>query len=307
MGLTEERDLQEELIVIVAGTPQPEKPKFVSVPGNTSNGKEAAESNESERDDHKDLESQQTGDTDGEKGWISMCRRQQRDVRLMVAPRFMDIHAFCTRSRANRILTLYTEVRRAKGAGEDVAELSKKLEEEIAGYDQHMHQTNQILALNQPNNLFLRHLLGFFKSTLEDENISFFDEPINDWVSLSQHDRLDQLICLVPLHKIGRAVFKPFLAEIETVGDNRLYHYHEHRIRGIIFTVFLCIIAVFTCAPAAIQSLNVESAAGEVAVYLVFVIAFGWLSQGLIQGFEKLLLTSLAFAGLMANLLRGDK
>lgn len=91
------------------------------------------------------------------------------------------------------------------------------------------------------------------------------------------------------------------------MGDNRLYHYNEHRIRGIIFTVFLCIIAVFTCAPAAIQSLNVESAAGEVAVYLVFVIAFGWLSQGLIQGFEKLLLTSLAFAGLMANLLRGDK
>lgn len=63
-----------------------------------------------------------------------MCRQQQRDVRLMVAPRFMDIHAFCTRSRAKRILTLYTEVRRAMGAGEDAAELSKKLEEEIAGY-----------------------------------------------------------------------------------------------------------------------------------------------------------------------------
>lgn len=63
-----------------------------------------------------------------------MCRQQQRDVRLMVAPRFMDIHALCTRSRANRVLTLYTEVRRAMGAGEDVAELSKKLEEEIAGY-----------------------------------------------------------------------------------------------------------------------------------------------------------------------------
>jgi hypothetical protein len=157
-----------------------------------------------------------------------MCRRQQRDVRLMVAPRFMDIQAFCIKSRANRLLSLYTEVRRAKGAGEDIAELSKKLEEESVGYrktnshansilfdvpkadqvaDQHMLQISQILSLNQPSNLFLRHLLGFFKSTLKDENISIFDEPINDWVSLSQHDRLDQLICLVPLHEIGRAVF----------------------------------------------------------------------------------------------------
>lgn len=91
------------------------------------------------------------------------------------------------------------------------------------------------------------------------------------------------------------------------MGNNDLYHYNEQGIRGIIFTVFLGIIAVFTCAPAAIQSLNVESATGEVAVYLVFVIAFGWLSHGLIQGFEKLLLTSLAFSGLMANLLRGNK
>lgn len=73
--------------------------------------------------------------------------------------------------------------------------------------DRHVYQTSQIMALNQPNNLFLRHLLRFFKSTLEDENISFFDEPTNDWVSLSQHDRLDQLICLVPLHETGRAVF----------------------------------------------------------------------------------------------------
>ncbi|KAH6963930.1 hypothetical protein DER45DRAFT_128937 [Fusarium avenaceum] len=255
-----------------------------------------------------DLESQLTGDrSDGEKGLLSMCRQQQRDVRLMIAPRFMDIHAFCTRSRAKRILTLYTEVRRAMGAGEDAAELSKKLEEEIAGYDRHVYQTSQIIALNQPNNLFLRHLLGFFKSTSEDENISFFDEPINDWVSLSQHDRLDQLICLIPLHETGRAVFQPFLADIEIVGGNRLYHYHERYIRGIIFTVFLVIIAVFTCAPAAIQSLNVESTTGEVVVYLVFVIAFGWLSNGLIKGFEKLLLTSLAFSGLMANLLRGNK
>jgi hypothetical protein len=73
-----------------------------------------------------------------------MCRRQQRDVRLVVAPRFMDIHAFCIKSRANRLLSLYTEVRRAKGAGEDIAELSRKLEEETVGYGEAISHANRM-------------------------------------------------------------------------------------------------------------------------------------------------------------------
>jgi hypothetical protein len=52
MSLAEEHDLQEGLIVVISGKPQPEKPKVVSVPGNTSNGKEAAEPKETERDGH---------------------------------------------------------------------------------------------------------------------------------------------------------------------------------------------------------------------------------------------------------------
>ncbi|KAF5677963.1 hypothetical protein FHETE_1483 [Fusarium heterosporum] len=253
-----------------------------------------------------DLESQQSNG-DEEEGWISMCERQQSDARLLVAPRFTNIHAFCIRSRADRILTLYAELRRVLRAGEEITELSKSLEEQILEYDRYVLQTSQVLALKQPKSLFLRHLLRSFKSALKGENTSHLDEPVDDWASLSWHDRLDELIFLVPLHKVGRLVFKPFLARKERLGNTTLYHYHESAMRSIIFTVFLFIIGVFCCAPAAIQSLNVESAAGEVAVYLVFVIAFGWLIQGLVQGFEKLLLTSLAFAGLMANLLRGDK
>lgn len=53
MSLTKEHDLQDELIVAISDTPIPEKPKVVSIPVNTSNGSEAAEPNETERDDHK--------------------------------------------------------------------------------------------------------------------------------------------------------------------------------------------------------------------------------------------------------------
>ncbi|KAM0251338.1 hypothetical protein ACHAP5_001647 [Fusarium lateritium] len=54
MGITKERDLHENLIAVVAGTPIPKDPKptVVSVPVNKSNGKESAELNETEHDDH---------------------------------------------------------------------------------------------------------------------------------------------------------------------------------------------------------------------------------------------------------------
>ena len=94
--------------------------------------------------------------------------------------------------------------------------------------------------------------------------------------------------------------------KVEPIGKGTQTYYREGLMKFALFTVLSLIIGLFTCTPAGIQSLNVESTTGEVAVYIAFVIAFGWLSQGVLQGFEKSLLTSLAFAGLMANLLRGN-
>jgi hypothetical protein len=53
MGLNKECNLQEELIVVVAGTPRPKETGVTSIPSNTSKGKEAIEPNETERDNHK--------------------------------------------------------------------------------------------------------------------------------------------------------------------------------------------------------------------------------------------------------------
>ncbi|KAM0435327.1 hypothetical protein ACHAPT_003421 [Fusarium lateritium] len=112
------------------------------------------------------------------------------------------------------------------------------------------------------------------------------------------------MIGLIPTKKIGRFVFRPFLREAERIGRSTLYHYHENGIKILAFAGFNGILGVFACAPVAIQSLNVKSPAGEVATYLVFLIVFGWLSQSLLRGFEKILLTCLAYAALMATVMR---
>lgn len=61
MSLTKEHGFQNGLSVPISDTPLPEKPKVVSIPVNTSNGSEAAEPNETERDDHKGNWSQPPG------------------------------------------------------------------------------------------------------------------------------------------------------------------------------------------------------------------------------------------------------
>ncbi|CVK89337.1 uncharacterized protein FMAN_04375 [Fusarium mangiferae] len=251
-----------------------------------------------------DLE-RQAGNWGGERGWARMCRQMQQDKRHMVAPRLSNISSRCIMLQANRMVTLYDEAEKAFKSGTEDANTDEKLVEEYLKYAQVVIQTSQVLALDKPGSYFLRNLLPSFRAMLKGGGGKYLDAPIHDWASLSQPDRLDQLICLAGYTRVGRLLLKPFLSGQEEVGDNDQYLYNEGAIRFISITIFSSIIALFACAPAAIQSLNVRSTVGEVVVYLVFVIVFGWLSQGLILGFEKVLLSCLAYAGLMATLLRG--
>ncbi|KAG8665994.1 hypothetical protein FPOAC2_11082 [Fusarium poae] len=252
-----------------------------------------------------DLEGQ-LNDKDELSGWFRLCLQQRRDTRHMVLPRFTEIHAHCLNDIANHLSSLFAEVRRADKAGEDTSELTEKLVQEALRYDQLLLQTHKIHAIGQPNNIFLRNLVAWNRGILMGDGTGFLDEPTDDWVSIPHQDRLDQFITLIPATKVGRVLAWPFRSNTEMMGDNKLDDYHEGVMKFAIFTVFSLILGIFTCAPAGIQSLNVVSTIGEVAVYVAFVIVFGWLSLGLFRGFERPLLTSLAFAGLMANLLRGN-
>ncbi|KAF5651846.1 hypothetical protein F25303_3848 [Fusarium sp. NRRL 25303] len=191
----------------------------------------------------------------------------------------------CIMLQANRMVTLYDEAEKAFKSGTEDANTDEKLVEEYLKYGADSNKPGA--RTRQARQLFLEKSLAFLQSYVK------------------RRGRLDQLICLAGYIRVGRVLLKPFLSGQEEVGDNDQYLYNEGAIRFISITIFSSIIALFACAPAAIQSLNVRSTVGEVVVYLVFVIVFGWLSQGLILGFEKVLLSCLAYAGLMATLLRG--
>ncbi|KAJ3458392.1 hypothetical protein MRS44_012501 [Fusarium solani] len=249
-----------------------------------------------------DLEGQPKRETPG---WIRLAQEQQLDPRHMIAPRCTAIAWSCLRYRLRRMLRVWKEIQQQSLAGEDVEELLGQLAEEQDQYQRLLLQTSRVLGIDQPNKYFLKHLLPSWKTLLGHEDDAMFADEMNgDWVSLSQPQKLDQAIGLIPMSRIGRWVFRPFLAGKEKIGKTTMYNYYESCIRAVIFAGFSCLIGVFACAPVAIQSLNVKSVEGEVATYLVFMIVFAWLVQALLRGDEKILLTCLAYAALMATVMR---
>ncbi|RSL69427.1 hypothetical protein CEP54_002343 [Fusarium duplospermum] len=248
-------------------------------------------------------------------GWIRLAQQQQRDPRHMVAPRCTAITGACVLYRVRRMLRFWKEIQQQSHAGKDVDGIWEKLLEEHDKYREADHflntiqslvvRTSQVIQLDQPNKSFLSNLLPTWETLIGSEDDGLFvDELERDWASLSQPDKLDQVIGLISTTDFGQRMFRPFLVEEENIGDNGMLHYREDWIRTLMFGGISVIIGVFACAPVAIQSLNVKSAGGEVATYLVFMIVFGWLSQALLRGFEKILLACLAYASVMAAVMR---
>lgn len=75
-------------------------------------------------------------------------------------------------------------------------------------------------------------------------------------------------------------------------------------VRFISVGVFNTCVGIFVIAPMAIQTLKVTTPVGEVATYLVFVLIAGFAIQMLVPGFTRQLLVYLAYAGVMAAVMR---
>ncbi|KAJ3505753.1 hypothetical protein NM208_g16158 [Fusarium decemcellulare] len=240
-------------------------------------------------------------------GRLRFSQQQQRDPRHLVAPRCLDAAARCIIYGAKSVVRTRRQVEEAIQAGEDDEELQEELCRKYDQYSQRIFYTNHLLKMDQPNSYFLRNLRAAAGAILDDDDGVYLNEPAYDWTSLAEPDTISQLIMLVPYSRFGRWLFRPFLDKEEQIEGNTMLHYHETVLWFGIFAILNCIMGVFTCAPAAIQSLQVRTAPEEVATYLVFTIVFGWLIQPLLKGFEKLLLVCLAYAALMATVMQQNK
>lgn len=78
----------------------------------------------------------------------------------------------------------------------------------------------------------------------------------------------------------------------------------ERYARFAIVGLFNCFVCVFVSAPVAILTLSRMTPTGTILTYLAFVLVAGFLIQWLVRGFTKQLLVYLAYASVMAAVIR---
>lgn len=96
-----------------------------------------------------------------------------------------------------------------------------------------------------------------------------------------------------------------FLAKKDEKGEIEHLYYPLKVIRVVLAGVFNTLVASLVGTPVALQMLSITSKSGQVIIYLVFLLAFGFLVQGLAQGTNAQLFLTLAYAGVLAATMKG--
>jgi hypothetical protein len=87
-------------------------------------------------------------------------------------------------------------------------------------------------------------------------------------------------------------------------GDIMITFISSRYARFAIVGLFNCFVCVFVSAPVAILTLNTMTPMDTIVTYLAFVLVAGFLIQWLVRGFTRQLLVYLAYASVMAAVMR---
>ncbi|KAF7550841.1 hypothetical protein G7Z17_g5425 [Cylindrodendrum hubeiense] len=237
-------------------------------------------------------------------GFMGLCARGQQDTSQLVTRRYTQPTMFCLAKGAQRLDRLWGEYQEADQLGSDDDQMYLDFRRELFDHHRFTLQAKEIHGLDQPSEVFLENYIRGTREELLGEDTRYLDGPTRDWVLSLPIDRLDQLVRDIPHSAIGRAVFARVLEKTEENGDIQYMYYPLKAIKVVLAGVFNCIVASLVGAPVAIQSLSITSKAGEVIIYLVFLLVFGFLVQALVQGTNKQLFMTLAYAGVLAATMR---
>ncbi|KAH7008358.1 hypothetical protein EDB80DRAFT_716366 [Ilyonectria destructans] len=252
-----------------------------------------------------DLEAGESQQQAQKGGFMSMCARGRHDTSQLVTRRFTEPTTFCIAKGMSRIHRLWEEYQEADEVGSDDDEMFLKFRKELYDHDQFTLQANKMQALDQPSDKFVENYIIGVRGDLNDDDARYTDGPSWDWVLIMNMDKLDQLVRDIPQYRWGRIVLAWFLAKKDEKGEIEHLYYPLKVIRVLLAGVFNCLVASLVGTPVALQMLSITSNSGQVIIYLVFLLAFGFLVQGLAQGTNKQLFLTLAYAGVLAATMKG--
>ncbi|KAH7165940.1 hypothetical protein EDB81DRAFT_267922 [Dactylonectria macrodidyma] len=231
-----------------------------------------------------DLEAGDNREPGPKGGFMGLCARGKHDVSQLVARRFTELTMFLLAKGAKRMDQLWYEHKEAEKLGNNDETMFLNLRREFADYRQFVLQTKDMQGLDQPSSVFIENYVRNVQGELDSEEARYTDAPSWDWSVINPLDKLDLLMRDIPHYPLGRTILASFMKKTEESGDNQHLYYPLKTIKILLSGVFNCIVASLVGAPVALQSLNITSQTGEVILYLVFLLVFGFLVQGLAHG-----------------------
>ncbi|KAF4465550.1 hypothetical protein FALBO_7601 [Fusarium albosuccineum] len=249
-------------------------------------------------------------DQDGPgKGVLDLAGLKESDPTQFIVRRFIALTSLSMDLEANYLEKEGSVLRRMVLAGDDgVEEFNEKFMTRLGRYRTHWYQfgcqVSEILGFDEPKSVLLNNVLPQARDSWSEGQGLHLNAPDQDWASIYNVDKFEQTFNVFLHRPLAQRIVNAISSNIEESGGYSLYYVPMGYIRFAIVGAFNCFVGVFVAAPVAIQALNVTSPAGEVATYVAFVIVAGFLIQTLVTGFTRQLLVYLAYAGVMAAVMR---
>ncbi|KAK7414712.1 hypothetical protein QQX98_006480 [Neonectria punicea] len=245
--------------------------------------------------------------TEEKKGFLSMCARVRQDKSQLVTRRFTEPTMACLAWGANRIDRLWEELKEAEKRGINAPEKDKRyfeFRDQLRMQYQFTLETKDIHGLDQPSATFIDNFRLGASAELDADDARYLWGPRWDFVSALPIDKLDKLVWDFPHHEIGKVMCSWFEAKAVQGRGVRLRRYPQKAIKMLLSGVFNCIVGGLIGAPIATKLLAVHSQLGAVILYLAFLLAFAFLVQVIAHGTNSQLFMTLAYAGVLAAIMK---
>ncbi|RSL69425.1 hypothetical protein CEP54_002345 [Fusarium duplospermum] len=236
---------------------------------------------------------------------LQLAALRESDPTHILFRRFTELASLSLDLEGNRLEQLGHDLRQMILTGEEgVDDFNDKFLGKLGRYYQIGYNLKRILGLTEPSQPFLKDVLDSAKRSWAPGQGLHLNASDHDFAWLCDTDKFDEVFINLPHQPWVRRFLNKFNLRTEQGDGFEAIWIPGEYVRFASVGIFNTCVGVFVVAPMAIQTLKVTSPAGEVATYLVFVLVAGFAIQMLVPGFTRQLLAYLAYAGVMAAVMR---
>ncbi|UPK94341.1 hypothetical protein LCI18_005276 [Fusarium solani-melongenae] len=236
---------------------------------------------------------------------LQLAALRESDPTHILFRRFTELASLSLDLEGNNLEQLGHDLRQMILTGEDgVNDFNDKFLGRLGRYYQVGSSLRKVLGFDGPSQRFLEDTLSSAKQSWAPGQGLHLNASEHDFASLLDTDKFDQMLRDWPHNPWARRFLSKINLRTEQGDGFEAMWIPAEYVKFISIGLFNTCIGIFVVAPMVIQALKVTTPAGEVVTYLVFVLVAGFAIQMLVPGFTRQLLVYLAYAGVMAAVMR---